>query len=159
MKYKHLDISDETVEDLKSMWEEQRTSFFSWWNNNEDNIAEHPLAALVYCLEAGIYPPPSILLKIAETYEGYIHKQGEISLEDAFFGKPIKGKGNYSSRKAKSYDVTMLHMMVQLETLTVDINQRRSQIEIAEEYLDKKRSDKDPEHLLRALRRLRTNIK
>lgn len=80
-------------------------------------------------------------------------------LEDAFFGKPVKGIGNYAAKKAKFRDATMLHMMVQLETLTVDANKRRSQIEIAEEYLDKKRSDEDPEHLLRKLRRLRQKMK
>tara|TARA_B100001059_G_scaffold233135_1_gene272543 strand:- start:979 stop:1464 length:486 start_codon:yes stop_codon:yes gene_type:complete len=160
MEYKNLDIADETLEELEDMWEEQRSSHFSWWDNSEDRapIAEHPLAALAYCLEAGVYPPPSVLIQIAETYKGYIHKQGEISLEDAFFGKPVKGIGNYAAKKAKFRDATMLHMMVQLETLTVDANKRRSQIEIAEEYLDKKRSDEDPEHLLRKLRRLRQKM-
>ncbi|MGF1779775.1 hypothetical protein [Vibrio nomapromontoriensis] len=161
MKYKNLDLADETVEELEDMWEEQRTSFFSWWDKSADStpIAEHPLAALAYCLQAGIYPPPSVLLQIADTYKGYVHKQGKISLEEAFFGKSVKGMGNYAARKAKSSDVTMLHMAIQLETLTVDENKRRSQIEIAEEYLDRKGSQEDPEHLLRKLRRLRQKMK
>lgn len=161
MEYKNLDLADDTVEELEEIWEEQRSSFFSWWENSKDSsqIAEHPLAALAYCLEAGVYPPPSVLLQIAETYKGYIHKQGEISLEDAFFGKPVKGMGNYAARKAKSRDVTMLHMQIQLETLVVDDNKRRSQIDIAEEYLDKKGSEEDPEHLLRQLRRLRKKMR
>lgn len=57
--------------------------------------------------------------------------------------------GNNSARKAKSYDVAMLHMMVQLEALTVESKIRKSQIEIAGEYLDNKMSDEDPKHLLR----------
>lgn len=122
MEYKNLDLDDETVKVFEDMWEEQRSPFFSWWDKSTDNssIAEHPLAALAYCLEAGVYPPPSVLLQIADIYKGYVHKQGEISLEDAFFGKPIKGMGNYAARKAKSSDVTMLHMAIQLETLTTD---------------------------------------
>lgn len=161
MEYKNLDIADETIEELEEMWEEQRSSFFSWWSNSEESapIAEHPLAALAYCLEAGVYPPPYVLLQIAETYKDYIHRQGEASLEDAFFGKPVKGMGNYAARKAKNRDVSMLHMMVQMEELTIDASKRRTKIEIAEEYLDKKRSDEDPEHLLRKLRRLRQKMK
>ncbi|EIA0834878.1 hypothetical protein ACN5YO_001941 [Vibrio parahaemolyticus] len=160
MEYKNLDLDDETVKELEDMWDEQRASFFSWWKSTDSSpIAEHPLAALAYCLEAGVYPPPSVLLQIADTYKGYVHKQGEIGLEEAYFGKPIKGMGNYAARKAKSFDVMMLNTAIQLETLTTDEKKRRSQVEIAEEYLDRKGSEEDPEHLLRKLRRLRQKMK
>ena len=68
MEYKNLDLDDETVKELEDMWDEQRSSFFSWWDKSTDSspIAEHPLAALAYCLEAGVYPPPSVLLQIAD---------------------------------------------------------------------------------------------
>lgn len=62
-------------------------------------VADSPLAALMYFIECGFYPPPELLLGLLDTWEAYMGMGGDIDLEEAFFGKPIRKAGNYSKRK------------------------------------------------------------
>jgi hypothetical protein len=62
-------------------------------------IASTPLAALFYFVDGGFYPPPELLLALYETYEHYMAADGEISLEEAFFGPPIPKAGNHARRR------------------------------------------------------------
>lgn len=78
-------------------------------------IASTPLAALFYFVDGGFYPPPELLLALCETYEHYMAANGEISLEEAFFGPPIPKAGNQARRKnallikfSKSLDMARL---------------------------------------------------
>lgn len=57
------------------------------------------LDALFSNIELGFVPDRSLLLVIYECWMIYINSHGEISLEEAFFGKPIKSVGNYAGRK------------------------------------------------------------
>jgi hypothetical protein len=161
MKYKYLDINDSIIEDIEEVWDVINEEFYAELNIGKDDApsADNPLASLAFDLEFGIYPQPEVLLQIADTYKEYIHRKGSVSLEDIFFGKPVKGVGNYAARKAKMEDAAFLNVMVQCEELLIDSSKKRTQIEIAEEYLIKKGSEEDPEHLLRKMRRLRSKMK
>ncbi len=79
-------------------------------------------------------------------------------MEESFYGKPTKGLGNYSGRKSKSEDVRFLDMLLQIENID-HTSKRKSQFEIAENYLLNRGSSDDPEHLLRKFRRYKAKFK
>lgn len=58
------------------------------------------LEACLTLIDRGIYPPPHMLLALLYTFDLYIQNGGTISLEEAFFGKPISRIGNLASRRA-----------------------------------------------------------
>lgn len=68
-----------------------------------------PLDALSSLLEFGLIPPPEILLTLDEMHRTYKMSFGYISAEEAFFGKPIKGKGSYGLRRFFSKDKKYEH--------------------------------------------------
>lgn len=118
-------------------------------DNDRERPIYNPLQKLSNCLEFGMYPPPEVLINIVNTYERYMSRKGEIDLEEAFFGKPQKGKGNFASRSHRAEDVYMLQLFLCLN----DFTDKKSQYEVASEYLSIQKSDEDPEHLLRKFRR------
>lgn len=60
---------------------------------------ETPVHALYQCLEFCLIPPPEILLVLDEMFRSYDLSFGELSLEEVFFGKPVKGQGTYAARR------------------------------------------------------------
>ncbi|TMO76588.1 hypothetical protein CWC17_03625 [Pseudoalteromonas sp. S3785] len=157
MKSKYLDINEQTINDLEDAWGYLNKHFYSELNLERERPleSENPLGKLAYFMEFGIYPPPELLLKISEIYEVYMLQAGKVDLEESFYGKPIKGIGNFSGREAKKQDVKLLEMTLSMEAIS---KKKRSQYEVAEEYLRAKGSDEDPEHLLRKLRRYRNKL-
>ncbi|MBM4968968.1 hypothetical protein HYO26_22265 [Vibrio parahaemolyticus] len=139
--------------ELEEAWSILRDTIYS--DFDVDNGREYPICnpfkKLSYCLEFGMYPPPEVLINIAQTYERYMSRKGEIDLEEAFFGKPQKGKGNFSAKSHREADVHMLQLFLSLN----DVTDKKTQYEVASEYLSRQKSDEDPEHLLRKFRRYR----
>ncbi len=70
------------------------------------NLKNSPLEILQFCIADDFltYPPPEILWVISMQFQRYMESQGHITLEEAFFGKPIKGKGCYAKRIADKYN-------------------------------------------------------
>lgn len=60
---------------------------------------ETPVQALFQCLEYGLIPPPEILMVLDEMFRSYDLFFGELTLEEVFFGKPVKGQGTYAARR------------------------------------------------------------
>ena len=61
--------------------------------------AETPFDALGSILEFGQIPPPELLLVIDEMFKAYSTSQGELTWEEACFGKPPRGVGVYAIRR------------------------------------------------------------
>ncbi|MCS6159837.1 hypothetical protein ACRN9F_23575 [Shewanella oncorhynchi] len=143
----------DTKAELEEAWGLLRDTIYN--DLDVDSDREYPICNpfknLSYCLEFGMYPPPEVLISISETYERYMARKGEIDLEEAFFGKPQKGNGNFSSKSHKESNVHMLQLFLSLNNVT----DKKSQYEVASEYLAIHKSDEDPEHLLRKFRRYR----
>jgi hypothetical protein len=66
------------------------------------SLRDSPLEILHFCIADDFltYPPPEILWVIAKQFQWYMENEGEVTLEEAFFGKSIKSKGHYSKRTA-----------------------------------------------------------
>ncbi len=73
---------------------------------------EAPLDIFLSDIYCGFYPAPELLIMIAKCFHLYFLSEGELELEDVFFGKPIKKSGNYSRRKARSDNYKHFHQLV-----------------------------------------------
>ncbi|EGQ8037713.1 hypothetical protein [Vibrio parahaemolyticus] len=161
MYKKHLDIHSDATRSLNAAWEFLCDEFYTDLEGRLEptNFDNNLLGALTFCLEAGIYPPPKLLLLIAGKYEIYMASKGELSLEEVFYGRPERSTGNYSSRSHKEAGVRLLDMELTFNELQIVQSSRRSQVEVAEEHLNRQGSEQDPESLLRKLRRYRASKK
>ena len=61
---------------------------------------DSPLELFLFEISYGSYPPPEIIMMLAKCFNLYFLAEGQLSLEEVFFGKVIKRAGNYSRRKA-----------------------------------------------------------
>lgn len=147
----------DTKAELEEAWAILRDTIYSGIDADcgRDQPIDNPLKKLGYYLEFGMYPPPEVLISISETYETYIALKGKVDLEESFFGKPQKGKGNFSSRSDKNSDIHMLQLYLAVNSVT----DKKSQYDVASDYLERKNSEDDPEHLLRKMRRHRESQK
>ena len=154
MDKNRFEANQQIDQELENAWQLLNKSCYSELNLEQERPieTEDPLGKLAFFMEFGIYPPPELLLQITRIYESYIYQEGSKDLEQSFYGKPLKGLGNYSGRKAKGRDVSFLNALIQIEP-------KLTQIEVAEEYLLNIGSDEDPEHLLRKLRRHKAKFK
>lgn len=66
----------------------------------KDITGDSPLDELHNLLDYPLTPPPELLMTIDSMYKNYLVHEGEITLEDAFFGPLKKGVGNHAARKA-----------------------------------------------------------
>lgn len=57
-----------------------------------------PVEAFVHYAMSGTLPPPYITLAIAKGFEHYLESGGKIGLEEVFFGKTVRGQGNFAQR-------------------------------------------------------------
>ena len=108
--------------------------------------ADEILPAIFYQLDFGFYPPPELLLLLRERFEVYMAAQGKVSLEEAFFGAPRRNAGNYAARSGDSYHGLATAMHNGKEN-------GLSQLEVAEQYAEKRNIHVEPESLVRAERR------
>lgn len=126
--------------------------------DREVKVAKTPLNAMLYYLEMGFYPPPEIMLSVADCFEQYMLSGGKIELEEIFFGKTQRGVGNYSARKNRKSIIQFLDFRIMDEELKSHLpnsNKAKSHISIAEEVINTFNSKEDPENLLRRYRRFK----
>ncbi len=140
-----------------------------------------PLEALsTYIRYLESYPPPEVLLIIANQFKYYMENAGDITLEEAFFGS-VKGKGSYAYRCHNENPLyELFHNKLKLEeTLeTIGKNTHGSQQELLNNlletpmysmedgikkqisifYSENQNGDFDSESFLRGYRRWRNNI-
>jgi hypothetical protein len=81
--------------DLEVAWRTVANEFLH--EGRDRQPSDNPLSSLAYYMEMGIYPPPEVLLAISNIFELYMHATGDISLDEAFFGKPHKKRTSYAS--------------------------------------------------------------
>ncbi len=110
------------------------------------------IEAFKFNLEFGHYPPPEILLCIAEGFDRYVHAGGKLSLDEAFFGEKHKHGKSLPNHKSKAETYGFFHVEV-----TLNDDARLSLENLAEGYISKMRipdSQKpDVESYLRGYRR------
>ena len=69
---------------------------------DDEKTSSTPLNAFRYFLNIGLFPPPEILLAIAECFDRYFQAEGQLELEEVFFSRPRKKRiGNNSAQEAR----------------------------------------------------------
>ena len=98
-----------------------------------------PLEALsTYVRALKQYPPPEVLLVIANQFKYYMENAGNISLEEAFFGS-TKGKGTYAFRchhENPLYELFDMRLSLEEVRRTVDKGPLKSQQEVLDHLLE-----------------------
>lgn len=67
----------------------------------DDQPADNPVTAIMYCIDMGFYPTPELMLTMLDCFEQY--KTGVCDLETAFFGKPLQKAGKYNQREGQKF--------------------------------------------------------
>jgi len=132
-------------------------------------LRESPLEILEFCINGDFitYPPPEVLWVIARQFQWYMEQEGNITLEDAFFGKPIKSKGTYAKRmadkKSKLYKAFNLKTkanptitqskLLEIFCNTPNINNTPSKGTCLQIYEENQRNEIDQDSFLRGFRR------
>lgn len=112
-----------------------------------------PLGDFLYSSDLGFYPRPEILLFLANSFEFYFSMKGEVSLEDVFFGKQKRGIGNQSAQQARKEMIQLLDFSFIARDFSISDNPKATDLELAEEIVNKHNLVIDPESLLRKYRR------
>lgn len=110
-------------------------------------ITQHPLKAMVDCVEAGDYPPPEVLLAILERWSIYLAATGSLTLEEAFIGPARRGSGNFSKRHASMMSRAWLRLR-----MSILCRQGHPMKKAAELLSDEIGGVPEPESILRILR-------
>lgn len=118
------------------------------------HIGTFPLAALCVYIEMGHLPPPELLLGVMESFNRYMDAKGAVSLEEVFFGKPLRRAGNYAARSAAS-----LREAMWATEIAVRAADGASDIKAAEALVEQRKLTIDPESVLRIARRRFSRVK
>jgi hypothetical protein len=146
-----LENADEypVLSGLESCWSDIDSQSKFIERNEDDQIADNPFAAFFYYVDAGCYPPPEILLAMLEAFEVYCGVRGDISLEEVFFGPPVKRAGNYAAK----HDSKMNKIKVHFKFLKL-LHEGKSRTEAAEIISNELDGKPEPESILRSMRNI-----
>lgn len=104
--------------------------------DREYNYKGHPLASLAYYADVGLYPPPEILLAVAGAYNLYASRNGEISLDEAFFGQSHKKTSSYAHKNFKQEEYSFFHSVWVRRRKEDDRKKSMSMEELATDYYE-----------------------
>lgn len=68
----------------------------------ENGVYFNPLEYFLSYVRGGAIPRPELLLSVAKAFHLYFCRQGELTLEEVFFGKPTKS-GSYAKRRSENF--------------------------------------------------------
>jgi hypothetical protein len=166
-----LDSSDYPVLDgLEQSWQ-VLNSYYGNYDNNSPVINRHelrkeagtPLGCFLNLLESGFYPPPEILLALADGFRTYFTAEGHLELEEIFFGKPLRGSGNFSKRKMTGRRYIEFHLHSSLDYMKAKRNGKKPPTleKSAENWINDEvfglQNEVDVDSFLRGYRRWRKN--
>ena len=123
--------------------------------DTRDEESRDALHSFVHNVEFGILPPPETLLLLHDALQRYLRSNGELSLDEAFFGKPHKKNSSYAMAWGSNYEKMMA---VSLHVAISQISSKKmTQLDAVETMLTAFHQDydTDPESLLRSWRRWR----
>ncbi|MFT6919824.1 MAG: hypothetical protein ACJA2G_002463 [Cognaticolwellia sp.] len=92
----------------------------------DEKISSTPLGAFLYNVDTGFYPPPELMLWIANSFELYFRMGGQANLEHIFFGREKPSVGNYASRKRRNSLYEHFSMCVTTEEMKAKHQNRKA---------------------------------
>lgn len=101
-------------------------------------LFESPVEAMIQDVCYGLYPEPEILCAVVKAFNLYFAANGDLTLEEVFFGSLVKSAGNYSKRKSKGEGFKEFHYEV-MHNSNSDINGEKFSLnKFAETFLNYK---------------------
>jgi hypothetical protein len=79
--------------------------------DRSDHPSSNPLSSFIYYVDLGFYPPPEIMLALCVCFERYIEAEGDLSLDEAFFGHKHKKRKSHAYREGKLYKYFLFHKL------------------------------------------------
>ena len=144
------------MESLELAWQEyaQSQTTIPDLAENRDRRSRDAIQSFTRCLDDGVIPPPETLCLINEALCRYLAANGDLSLDEGFFGSPHKKHSSYAFACGSNTD--RMEAFTTFLTVSKFEDARVSQVNIAEEFLKHNNDDEtDPETFLRLWRRWR----
>lgn len=124
---------------LDAAWREMSTDYGEFLCRDRDEaFGNTPLEACLMLLRMGYYPPPEILVAVADCFDEYFVHCGEIEL-DRFFKDRKRGLGDFATQRAAEHDSREFALMCQINA-SRDEKDRKNMNDLAIEYLQRIRN-------------------
>jgi len=89
-----------------------------------------PLEKFLHMINFGLYPPPEIMIWIANCFNTYFQKNGELTLDEVFFGR-----GNYALKKRREAKYQLFDLFLEArDDLLIDRKPVATQSQLVEGY-------------------------
>lgn len=95
--WKDLDVLKCYKEHMDENYDENEVFYYK-----ENGVFFNPLEEFLFYVRGGAIPRPELLLSVAKAFHLYFCRQGELTLEEVFFGKPTKS-GSYAKRRSENF--------------------------------------------------------
>ena len=95
--WKDLDVLKCYKEHMDKNYDENEVFYYK-----ENGVFFNPLEEFLFYVRGGAIPRPELLLSVAKAFHLYFCRQGELTLEEVFFGKPTKS-GSYAKRRSENF--------------------------------------------------------
>lgn len=118
-------VAPESTNMLNIAWEILSAFYEVVERDDDERTAGTPIDVFNHYIDMGFYPPPEILIVIHEIFQRYFMLEGDISLEEAFFGPEQKWVGNEGARRAKNVRFIKFHKFFQLKRATAFKNKEK----------------------------------
>lgn len=127
------------------------------------NRTKSPLSYFIYHMDSGFYPPPEVLLALLACFQTYFDAEGDVSLDEAFFGRIHKKKSSQAFLDSVESKYFVFHKMyVQADRFFHSSLKGKPLVDKAIDFLDDPLNTKgkpDPESFLRGYRRWLQNLR
>lgn len=95
--WKDLDVLKCYKDHMNKNYDEAEIFYYK-----ENGVFFNPLEHFLSEVRQGAIPRPELLLSIAKAFHLYFSRQGELTLEEVFFGTPSKS-GSYAKRRSENF--------------------------------------------------------
>lgn len=112
---------------------------------------DNPMLGFLSYIEGGYYPPPDVLLAISKCFSSYLKAQGNMSLDEAFFGQTYGKRKSYAYKNFKDGSSSEYVLFDKWFRLQENVSQAKAAEEFLSRYLPG--TDIDVDSFLRNYRR------
>lgn len=79
--------------------------------DRSNHPSSNPLGSFTYYVDFGFYPPPEIMLALCKCFERYERAEGDLSLDEAFFGHKHKKRKSLAYKEGKKQKYFVFHSL------------------------------------------------
>ena len=103
--------------------------------DRSNHPSSNPLGSFTYYVDSGFYPPPEIMLALCKCFERYQSAEGDLSLDEAFFGHKHKKRKSLAYKEGKKQKYFVFHSLWASNLKMRGDDDSNSLEKLAEDYL------------------------